>query len=119
ADAQVIYGSTSSLYVATQKWIDPQTPPDELPRSETTVIHPDRHCTSHIRTQYPRRLGSRVYPNSRASLARAIPSAVRQSTSRLCQDTLVSKRVARLWGDRTDSSSWSVHDPSTPNAASC
>jgi len=38
ADAQVVYGSTSSLYIATQKWIDPQTAPDRLPRDVTTVI---------------------------------------------------------------------------------
>ncbi|MCW3065312.1 MAG: benzoate transporter [Solirubrobacterales bacterium] len=39
ADAQVVYGSPSSLYVATQKWIDPQTPATQVPTSETTVIH--------------------------------------------------------------------------------
>src|SRR3954470_17081803 len=39
ADAQIVYGSTSSLYIATQKWLDPQTAPTALPRGETTVIH--------------------------------------------------------------------------------
>jgi hypothetical protein len=37
ADAQVVYGSTQSLYVATQKWIPPQTAPDRVP-ADTTVI---------------------------------------------------------------------------------
>ena len=37
ADAQVVYGSTKSLYVATQKWIPPQTAPDRVP-TDTTVI---------------------------------------------------------------------------------
>jgi hypothetical protein len=37
ADAEVVYGSPSSLYVATQKWIDPQTPVAQLP-ALTTVI---------------------------------------------------------------------------------
>jgi hypothetical protein len=37
ADAQVVYGSPSSLYVATQKWVDPQTPVTQLP-AQTTVI---------------------------------------------------------------------------------
>src|SRR3954451_24365914 len=39
ADAQVVYGSKSSLYVATQKWVDPQTPPGRLPAADATVIH--------------------------------------------------------------------------------
>ena len=39
ADAQVVYGSKSSLYVATQKWVDPQTRPDRLPSADATVIH--------------------------------------------------------------------------------
>jgi hypothetical protein len=38
ADAQVVYGSQSSLYVATQKWIDPQTAPSQLPAATSTVI---------------------------------------------------------------------------------
>ena len=39
ADAQVVYGSKSSLYVATQRWIDPQTPVARLRGSDATVIH--------------------------------------------------------------------------------
>jgi hypothetical protein len=39
ADAQVVYGSTGSLYVATQRWIDPQTPVRRLPAGQQTVIH--------------------------------------------------------------------------------
>jgi hypothetical protein len=38
ADAQVVYGSKASLYVATQKWISPATPVDSLPGGTTTVI---------------------------------------------------------------------------------
>jgi hypothetical protein len=38
ADAQVVYGSQSSLYVATQKWINPRTPATQLPSSAETVI---------------------------------------------------------------------------------
>jgi hypothetical protein len=38
-DAQTVYGSPSSLYVATQRWIDAATPPDQLPTSVTTQIH--------------------------------------------------------------------------------
>jgi len=38
ADAQVVYGSTGSLYVATQRWIDPRTPATALPGSMETVI---------------------------------------------------------------------------------
>jgi len=38
ADPQVVYGSQNSLYVATQKWIDPGTAPGQLPPSQTTVI---------------------------------------------------------------------------------
>ena len=37
ADAQVVYGSTGNLYVATQKWIDPAIAVDQLP-AQTTVI---------------------------------------------------------------------------------
>ena len=37
-DAQTVYGSTSHLYVATQRWIDPQTAPGDLPTT-TTLIH--------------------------------------------------------------------------------
>lgn len=39
ADAEVVYGSTSSLYLATQRWISPSTPVDSLPAGGTTVIH--------------------------------------------------------------------------------
>ncbi len=38
ADARVVYGSPDSLYVATQKWIDPGVPVDRIPQSESTVI---------------------------------------------------------------------------------
>ena len=38
ADAQVVYGSSSSLYVATQGWINPFTPAAEVPSSPETVI---------------------------------------------------------------------------------
>ena len=38
ADAQVVYGSQDSLYVATERWIDPATPVAALPSSETTQI---------------------------------------------------------------------------------
>ncbi len=38
ADAQVVYGSTKSLYVATQKWVRPTLAVSDLPPSETTVI---------------------------------------------------------------------------------
>ena len=39
ADAQVVYGSPAGLYVATQKWIDPATPADQVPSEPSTVIH--------------------------------------------------------------------------------
>lgn len=38
ADAQVVYGSQSSLYVATQKWVNPELSVIRLPSSQTTVI---------------------------------------------------------------------------------
>ena len=38
ADAQVVYGSSSSLYVATQRWINPLTPAAAVPSSPETVI---------------------------------------------------------------------------------
>jgi hypothetical protein len=38
ADAQIVYGSQSSLYVATQRWIDPQTTPTDVPAEAETVI---------------------------------------------------------------------------------
>jgi beta propeller domain-containing protein len=37
-DAQTVYGSPSHLYVATQRWIDPQTTPGDLPGA-STLIH--------------------------------------------------------------------------------
>jgi hypothetical protein len=48
ADAQIVYGSQASLYVATQKWISPRTPVDGLPGDTTTVI--DRFDLSAGRT---------------------------------------------------------------------
>jgi uncharacterized secreted protein with C-terminal beta-propeller domain len=39
ADAQVVYGAPRSLYVATQRWIDPQTAVARLPVAQKTVIH--------------------------------------------------------------------------------
>ena len=38
ADAQVVYGSLDSLYVATERWIPPATPADELPATQLTQI---------------------------------------------------------------------------------
>jgi Beta propeller domain len=38
-DAQTVYGSTKSLYVATQRWIDPRTAPDRIPEGVRTAIH--------------------------------------------------------------------------------
>ncbi len=38
ADAQVVYGSQSSLYIATERWIPPTTPVGRLPFSQTTQI---------------------------------------------------------------------------------
>jgi hypothetical protein len=38
ADAQVVYGSQHSLYVATQRWINPLTPLANLPQAAETVI---------------------------------------------------------------------------------
>ncbi len=38
ADAQVVYGSTGSLYVATQKWVNPMLGVTQLPSGQTTVI---------------------------------------------------------------------------------
>jgi uncharacterized secreted protein with C-terminal beta-propeller domain len=37
-DAQTVYGSTKHLYVATQRWIDPQTPAADLPDGASTLI---------------------------------------------------------------------------------
>jgi hypothetical protein len=38
ADAQVVYGSSGSLYAATQRWINPLTPASDVPNSLETVI---------------------------------------------------------------------------------
>lgn len=37
ANAQVVYGSPGSLYVATQRWVDPQTAVDQLPPLSTVI----------------------------------------------------------------------------------
>jgi hypothetical protein len=37
-DAQTVYGATKHLYVATQRWFDPDTPVAELPSGTTTLI---------------------------------------------------------------------------------
>ncbi|MEA2198126.1 MAG: hypothetical protein QOJ25_2177, partial [Solirubrobacteraceae bacterium] len=51
ADALVVYGSQRSLYVATQRWIDPQSSVYGIPRSQSTVI--DRFdATDPLRTTY-------------------------------------------------------------------
>jgi hypothetical protein len=51
ADAQVVYGSQDSLYVATERWIAPATPVAQLPSSLTTQI--DRFdATAPDRTTY-------------------------------------------------------------------
>jgi uncharacterized secreted protein with C-terminal beta-propeller domain len=38
ADAQIVYGSTTSLYLATEKWINPAMSPYQLPGQQTTQI---------------------------------------------------------------------------------
>lgn len=38
ADAQIVYGSSTSLYLATEKWINPATSPYQLPGRQTTQI---------------------------------------------------------------------------------
>lgn len=38
ADAQIVYGSPTSLYLATQKWVDPALSVAQLPAGQTTVI---------------------------------------------------------------------------------
>jgi Beta propeller domain len=38
ADAQIVYGSQSNLYVATQRWINPSIAAGALPSSQETVI---------------------------------------------------------------------------------
>lgn len=51
ADAQVVYGSQDSLYVASERWIAPTTPVAQLPSSQTTQI--DRFdATAPGRTTY-------------------------------------------------------------------
>ncbi len=51
ADAQIVYGSQDSLYIATQRWIAPTTPVVQLPSSQTTEI--DRFdATAPDRTTY-------------------------------------------------------------------
>jgi len=37
-DAQTVYGAKKHLYVATQRWVDPDTPAAELPPGTTTLI---------------------------------------------------------------------------------
>ncbi|HEX2015108.1 MAG TPA: beta-propeller domain-containing protein, partial [Solirubrobacteraceae bacterium] len=48
ADAEIVYGSPHSLYVATERWIDPSTAVDRLPTNQTTVI--DRFDATDPRT---------------------------------------------------------------------
>ena len=38
ADAQIVYGSTSALYIATQQWVNPELGVMQVPTSQTTVI---------------------------------------------------------------------------------
>jgi len=38
ADPRIVYGSQDSLYLATDKWIDPGTPTQQIPSGESTVI---------------------------------------------------------------------------------
>ena len=38
ADAQIVYGSPTSLYIATQKWVPPTLSLEQLPPSQVTVI---------------------------------------------------------------------------------
>ena len=38
ADAQIVYGSPTSLYLATQKWVNPMLSVGQLPAGQTTVI---------------------------------------------------------------------------------
>ncbi len=38
ADAQIVYGSPTSLYIATQKWVIPTLPLEQLPAAQVTVI---------------------------------------------------------------------------------
>jgi hypothetical protein len=39
SDGQTVYASTDSLYVATQRFVDPPTAPDQAPPPVTTAIH--------------------------------------------------------------------------------
>ena len=51
ADAQLVYGSQDSLYIATERWIGPTTPVAQLPSSQMTQI--DRFdATAPDRTTY-------------------------------------------------------------------
>jgi hypothetical protein len=38
ADAQIVYGSQTALYIATQKWVNPMLSVGSLPSGQTTVI---------------------------------------------------------------------------------
>jgi hypothetical protein len=38
ANPQIVYGSATSLYLATERWIDPATPSSLVPQSDYTVI---------------------------------------------------------------------------------
>jgi hypothetical protein len=38
-DGQVVYGSTTGLYVATERWVDPDAPVGEVPLGGSTGIH--------------------------------------------------------------------------------
>jgi hypothetical protein len=38
ANPQIVYGSATSLYLATERWIDPATPYSVVPQSDDTVI---------------------------------------------------------------------------------
>ena len=38
ANPQIVYGSATSLYLATERWIDPATPYSVVPQSDSTVI---------------------------------------------------------------------------------
>ncbi|HEX4520027.1 MAG TPA: beta-propeller domain-containing protein [Gaiellaceae bacterium] len=38
ADAQIVYGSTASLYIATQQWLNPRLGIAQLPTGQSTVI---------------------------------------------------------------------------------
>ena len=38
-DAQTVYASPRSLYVATERWVDPSTSPERVPSGRATAIH--------------------------------------------------------------------------------